>query len=141
MGRNQNQDEDEDDDRGMRLRFLGLVGETKLGPFLARHQVVVHAAAEVLLGDIATRCVPVAVVRQAAHIFDHGALAVALMIQRKAAALRRRRCEQFLRERVRGHITPRLCESCERTPKEHCMNVDRRTTSTAPQQRSAKVDR
>lgn len=91
------------------LRLLGaleLVGEAELGPILARHQVVVHAAAEVLLGDVAAHRVLIAILGQAAHVPDHGALATAFMVQRKAAALRRRRREQPLRERVRGHNTP-----------------------------------
>lgn len=87
------------------LRFLDLVDETELGPILARHQIVVHTTAEIFLGDIATHRILIAVFGQAAHIFDHSALAAALMVQRKAAALRGRRREQLLRERVRGHNT------------------------------------
>lgn len=78
------------------LRFLGavdLVVEAELGPILVRHQVVVHAAAEVLLGDVAAHRVLIVILGQAAHIPDHGALATALMVQREAAALRRRRRE------------------------------------------------
>lgn len=88
--------------------YLGLVDvEAELGPILASHQVVVHTAAEVLLSDVAAQFVSVLMFRQAAHILDHNALADAFMIQREAAALGWRRREQFLRERVRGHITPR----------------------------------
>lgn len=91
------------------LRFLGaldLVGEAELGPILARHQVMVHAAAEVLLGNVAAHRVLTAILGQTAHVPDHSALATALMVQREATALRRRRREQPLRERVRGHNTP-----------------------------------
>lgn len=89
------------------LRLLGaLVGEAELGPILARHQLVVHAAAEVLLGDVAAHRVLIAILGETAHVPDHGAPATALMVQREAAALRRRRREQPLRERVRGHNTP-----------------------------------
>lgn len=91
------------------LRFLDaldLFDEAELGPILARHQIVVHAAGEVLLGDVAAHRVLIAILGQAAHVPDHGALATAFMVQREAAALRRRRREQPLRERVRGHNTP-----------------------------------
>lgn len=91
------------------LRFLGtldLVGEAEFGPILARHQVVVHAAAEILFGDVAAHRVLIAILGQAAHVPDHSVLTTALMVQREAAALRRRRLEQPLRERVRGHNTP-----------------------------------
>lgn len=88
-------------DEGMRrLSLLGLVGETKIGPVVARHQIVVHAATEVLLGDLAARGALVTIFREATHILDHGELATALMVQREAAALGRRRREQLLRERV-----------------------------------------
>lgn len=92
------------------LRLAGhLVGfvafEAKVGPIVARHQVMVHAAAEVLLGDVAAHRVLITIVGQAAHILDHDAFAAALMIQRKTAAFRWRRLEQLLRERVRGHNT------------------------------------
>jgi len=67
---------------------------------------MVHAAAEVLLGDVATHRVLIAIFGQAAHVPDHDALATALMIQWEAAALGWRWREQLLRERVRGHTTP-----------------------------------
>ena len=67
---------------------------------------MVHAAAEVLLGDVATHRVLIAIFGQAAHVPDHDALATALMVQWEAAALGWRWREQLLRERVRGHTTP-----------------------------------
>lgn len=78
------------------LRFLDFIGETELGPVLARHQIVVHTTAEIFLGNIATHRILIIVLGQAAHIFDHCALAAALMVQRKTAPLRGRRREQLL---------------------------------------------
>lgn len=79
------------------LRFAGhvagFVGEAELGPILARHQIVVHAAAEILLGDVTAHRVLIAILGQAAHILDHGTFTTALMIQRETAAFRWRRRE------------------------------------------------
>lgn len=91
------------------LRFAGhldgFVDVAEFGPVLARHQIVIHAAAEVFLGDVAAHRALIAILGEAAHILDHGAFAAAVMIQRETAAFRWRRREQFLRERVRGHNT------------------------------------
>jgi len=121
------------------LRFLGafdLVSEAELGPIFACHQVVVHAAAEILLGDVAAHRVLTAILGQAAHVPDHGALATALMVQREAAALRWRRREQLLRERVRGHTTP-LHGNRTRSTNTPCDERRERAQSLQPPRRSA----
>lgn len=88
------------------LCLFDRISVTEIGPFLARHQIVIHPTGEVFLGDVAAHRVLIAILDQAAHVLDHTALATALMIERKTAALRWRRREQLLRERVRGHTTP-----------------------------------
>lgn len=83
------------------LRFLDVIRETKTGPFLARHQCVVHPAVEILLRGVSAHCILMPVFSQAAHILDHQALAATLMIQGEAPFVGRGRNELFLREGVR----------------------------------------
>lgn len=66
------------------LRFAGhldgFVGVAEFGQVLARHQIVIHAAAEVFLGDVAAHRALIAILGEAAHILDHGEFATAVMI-------------------------------------------------------------
>jgi len=51
---------------------------------------VIHAATQIFLGKITAQCILIAILGQAAHVFDHAALTIAFMIERKAAAVGRR---------------------------------------------------
>lgn len=84
--------------------------ESQLGPVLAEHQVVGHAALEVVLRDVAAVAHDIVVLVHAAHVLDHERLANAFVVEGETSLFRRRSLSWFAVEAVDGH-------HCCRTPR------------------------
>lgn len=78
-------------------------GESQRFPVFFGHQIVVHATPQILFCLVAAQGIVVLIFSQAAHVFDHIALAQILMVQRKASLVWRCWYESFLAERNWRH--------------------------------------